>query len=71
MLFNWREEIILISTILYPENANHVLKSEPESRSHLTPAGVMAAYNAEDAVLDPEAVAAITFWLQTHLLAGY
>ena len=71
MLFNSREEITMIITIIYPENANHVLKSEPEPRSHLTPAGVMAAYNAEDAMLDPEAVDAITSWLRTHLFAGY
>ena len=54
-------------TIIYSENANHVLKFEPKPRSQLTPAEVMATYSAKDAMLDPESVKAITSWLRTHL----
>ena len=57
-------------TIIYPEHANHVLKFEPGSRSQLTPAGVMAAYNADDTKLDPDTVTAIISWLRNHLSAG-
>ena len=53
-------------TIVYPEHANHVLKHEPRPRAQLTAGDALAAYNAEDAVLDPDTVAAITAWLQTH-----
>ena len=54
-------------TLIYPENANHVLKHEPRGRSELTPAAVMASYSANDTSLDAEAVEAITFWLKTHI----
>ena len=54
-------------TIIYSENANHVLKFEPKPRSQLTPGEVMATYSAKDAMLDPETVEAITSWLRTHL----
>jgi hypothetical protein len=54
-------------TIIYSENANHVLKFEPKPRSQLTPGEVMATYSAKDAILDPETVKAITSWLRTHL----
>lgn len=57
-------------TVTYPEHASHVLKFEPEPRSQLTPAGVMAAYNADDVYLDPDTVTAIISWLQAHLSAG-
>ncbi|WP_405166383.1 lysophospholipase [Nocardia sp. NBC_01499] len=50
-------------TFLFPENANHVLKHEPRPRSELVQAQVMVGYNADDASLDPEAVAAIVAWL--------
>lgn len=53
-------------TVVYPENANHVLKHEPRDRSRLTAADVTASYNADGNVLDEEAVAAITTWLATH-----
>lgn len=54
-------------TITYPENASHVLKFEPESRSRLTVAKVMASYSADDVMLDSDTVDTITFWLQTHV----
>ena len=54
-------------TIIYLENANHVLKFEPKPRSQLTPADVMATYSAEDVTLDPEPVEAIISWLRVHL----
>jgi alpha-beta hydrolase superfamily lysophospholipase len=54
-------------SILYLENANHVLKFEPKPRSQLTPAEVMTTYSAEDVLLDPESVEAITSWLQAVL----
>src|SRR5689334_632932 len=50
-------------SIVYPEHANHVLKHEPRSRAQLNPGDATAAYNAESAVLDVEAVAAIVDWL--------
>lgn len=58
-------------SVTYPENANHVLKLEPKSRSQLTPAGVMAFYNANDLILDPDTFAVIISWLQTHISAGF
>jgi uncharacterized protein len=53
-------------TIVYAENANHVLKFEPRPRSQLNPAEVTATYNAEDTALDSEPVQAITSWLRAH-----
>jgi len=53
-------------TFLFPENANHVLKHEPRSRSELVAAEVLAGYNAPDACVDPEAQAGILEWLATH-----
>jgi uncharacterized protein len=50
-------------SFLFPENANHVLKHEPRPREELGQADVMSTYNAPDAVLDPETVAAIVGWL--------
>jgi hypothetical protein len=50
-------------SFLFPENANHVLKHEPRSREELQQAEVMSRYNADDASLDPETVAAIVAWL--------
>lgn len=47
---------------VYPENANHALKYEPKPRAELTSA-VIAGYNAEGKVLDPETVKAILDWL--------
>ncbi len=54
-------------SIFYGENTNHVLKFEPKPRSELTPAEVMATYSAQEVMLDPEPVEAITAWLRAHL----
>lgn len=51
---------------LFPENANHVLKYEPKPRSELVAAEMSNSYNAPDARLDPEGVAAILDWLRAH-----
>ena len=51
---------------IFPENANHVLKHEPRPRPELDAAEVAARYNAPDAVLDSEPVAAILAWLAAH-----
>lgn len=48
---------------LFPENANHVLKHEPRPREELSQGEAMQRYNAADAALDPETVAAIVAWL--------
>jgi pimeloyl-ACP methyl ester carboxylesterase len=53
-------------TILFPENANHVLKYEPQPRADLTMAEVMPNYNSPNARLDPEAMALIMDWLTAH-----
>jgi pimeloyl-ACP methyl ester carboxylesterase len=53
-------------TLVYVENANHVLKCELRERSQLTAAEVATSYNAEGSLLDPEAVTAITTWLAAH-----
>jgi pimeloyl-ACP methyl ester carboxylesterase len=50
-------------SFLFPENANHVLKHEPRPREELVQAEVILTYNAPDASLDPETVAAIVAWL--------
>ncbi len=48
---------------LFPEDANHVLKHESRPREGLAQGEAMLRYNAADAALDPEAVAAILAWL--------
>ena len=53
-------------TVVYPENANHVLKHESRERSQLTAAEVTASYNADTSVLDEETVTAITTWLESQ-----
>ncbi len=50
-------------TFAYPENANHVLKNEPKSRSELTAAVDGLTYNAADKVLDAEGLKVIVDWL--------
>jgi dienelactone hydrolase len=50
-------------TFVFPPDANHVLKHEPRPRLELAPAEVAAGYNAPDAALGSEAVAAILAWL--------
>jgi pimeloyl-ACP methyl ester carboxylesterase len=53
-------------SFLFPENANHVLKYEPRPREELMQAEAMSRYNAPDASLDPETVAAIVAWLKAR-----
>jgi len=50
-------------TIVYPENANHVLKYEPRERASLTPVDVMNSYNSDGSVLDKESLEIVTSWL--------
>jgi uncharacterized protein len=50
-------------TFLFPDNANHVLKHESRPREELAQAEVVLKYNADDASLDAETVAAIVGWL--------
>lgn len=50
----------------FPEDANHVLKSELRPRSELIATQVGNDYNAPDTRLDPETATAIVAWLQTH-----
>jgi uncharacterized protein len=50
-------------TVVYSENANHVLKHEPRDGSQLTVMAVTASYNADTSSLDEDAVNAITAWL--------
>ena len=57
-------------TLVFPENATHVLKYEARDRSQLTPAVVMASYSANDTVLDAETVETITSWLKAHASRG-
>jgi hypothetical protein len=56
-------------TFLFPENANHVLKHEPRPRVELAQGEAMNGYNAADASLDPETVAAIIAWLTARASA--
>jgi uncharacterized protein len=53
-------------SFLFPENANHVLKHEPRPREELAQGEAMQRYNAPDASLDPETVAAISAWLMAR-----
>ncbi len=54
-------------TVVFSENASHVLKFEPKPRSELTVAEVMVSYGADNVMLDPDPVASIISWLQAHL----
>jgi alpha-beta hydrolase superfamily lysophospholipase len=47
---------------VYPENANHVLKYEENPRSQLGPNDVLN-YNADERILDQDALKAIVDWL--------
>jgi hypothetical protein len=47
------------ASFAYPENANHVLKHEQMAREKLTPEYVGLHYNAQEAVVDKEAMNAI------------
>jgi len=53
-------------TILFPENANHILKEETKPRSELSQPEALPRYNAPDARLDPAAMASILSWLAAH-----
>jgi uncharacterized protein len=53
-------------TLVYPENANHVLKHEARSREQLTPTDIMNSYSAADTVLDSQVVETISAWLSTY-----
>jgi uncharacterized protein len=53
-------------TIRFPENADHVLKYEPQGGPKLTAAEAMAVYGAADAVLDPLTVEIIITWLRSQ-----
>ena len=57
-----RKEVI----ILFPENANHVLKQELRPRSELTAVSVAESYNGPDTHLDPQTLADILEWLAAH-----
>ena len=51
----------------FPEAANHLLKQETRPREELAAPEVAAAYNSEDARLDPETVDTILGWLAAHI----
>ncbi len=53
-------------SVVYAENANHVLKHEPMERSLLTAAVALENYSSAGGDLDAEAVQVITTWLQDH-----
>ncbi len=50
-------------TMVYPDNANHVLKHEPRPREQLSPAEIANSYNADGIELDPQVVETIKTWL--------
>lgn len=73
---DWRADGVLFEslaqthrniTLVYPENANHVLKYEPRDRSTLTAAEAMDNYSGPAGVLDAEVVQTITSWLNAQL----
>ena len=49
-------------TLVFPDNADHVLKYEPRPREMLVAGDVAAHYNAEDRGLDSDAVSVIENW---------
>jgi pimeloyl-ACP methyl ester carboxylesterase len=53
-------------TLLFPADANHILKHEAQPRSALTLPETMSRYNAPDARLDTQAMASIIEWLRAH-----
>ena len=53
-------------SIVFPDNANHVLKYEPKERAQLSPAEVANSYNADGAILDAETVNTIRVWLKAQ-----
>jgi fermentation-respiration switch protein FrsA (DUF1100 family) len=53
-------------TFLFPDNANHLLKYEPQPRAELVPAKVGENYNSPDAHLEPETLSSVIQWLTSH-----
>jgi uncharacterized protein len=53
-------------TFVFPDHANHVLKYEPQPRSELVAADVLAGYNGPEARLDPDAMKIVVDWLAAH-----
>ena len=53
-------------TVVYPDNANHVLKHEPRPKEQLSPTEIMNSYSAEGTVLDLQVVELITDWLNAR-----
>ena len=53
-------------TVVYPENANHVIKHEARERPQLNPAEVTASYNADTSTLDQETMNIISSWLASR-----
>jgi pimeloyl-ACP methyl ester carboxylesterase len=53
-------------TIVYPDNANHVLKHEPRAPEQLSPTDIMNSYSAADGMLDQQVVETITAWLSAQ-----
>ncbi|QSO45609.1 alpha/beta hydrolase family protein [Alicyclobacillus mengziensis] len=53
-------------TLVFPDNANHVLKYESQARALLVANAVMQRYNADDTHLDPETEVAVMDWLARH-----
>ncbi len=53
-------------TVVYPDDANHVLKHEPRPKEQLSPTEIMNSYSAEGTVLDPQVVETITSWLSAR-----
>ena len=54
-------------SIIYAENANHVMKLEPKPRAQLTPTEVMTTYSSDAVMLDSDPVGRIIAWLQAQL----
>ncbi len=54
-------------TVVYPDNANHVLKHEPRPKEQLSPTDIMNSYSNEDTVLDAQVTVLIMDWLTTQL----
>ena len=53
-------------TFVYPENANHVLKSYAGNPEMASPEELAASYNGAESKLDEDAMRALASWLSTH-----
>jgi uncharacterized protein len=53
-------------TLLFPDDANHVLKYEPRQRTELIASEVTPRYNGPDAHLDAASMDGIETWLLAH-----